>query len=271
MSRILPFDNSCSNVITSKDSNLFDSFETEVKNFISANQVSGDNSLNVSDFIDMVNENFGQLFNAFKYEIIKKEFSRLFYTEKYSVDINMAYYNNHYTIFIDVMDGSSSVYHAEVKLNDDDTLSIERIPYNKPFGFYSSFDRLLSSLAPQLLERLTIYRDYSNKFGIPKISNEPFFKHSFCSNGEVICVWLFPDGPKVIISIAEFLEKLKKNYAFDINKEEISFPFYRIINNYGTDIMKCIPIDLNDFTEEERRIIGISNGYVKKNCQKIDC
>ena len=55
MSRILPFDNSCSNVITSKDSNLFDSFETEVKNFISANQVSGDNSLNVSDFIDMVN------------------------------------------------------------------------------------------------------------------------------------------------------------------------------------------------------------------------
>ena len=35
--------------------------------------------------------------------------------------------------------------------------------------------------------------------------------------------------------------------------------------------MKCIPIDLNDFTEEERRIIGISNGYVKKNCQKIDC
>jgi len=270
MSRILSFDNSYLKVVPSNDSNLFRSFEKEVQDFISTSQVSGDNSLNVSDFIDMVNENFGQLFNAFKFDIIKKEFSSLFYNEKYSVDINMAYYNNHYTIFIDVMDGSSSVYHAEVKLNDDDTLSIERIPYNKPFAFYFCFDRLLSSLAPQLLERLTIYRDYSNKYGIPQISNEPFFKHSFCSNGVVIWVRLFPDGPKVIISIAEFLEKLKKNYVFDINKEEISFPFYKIINYYGTDIMKCIPIDLNTFTEEERRIIGISKGFVKKDCQKID-
>ena len=59
MSRILPFYNSYLNVITSNDSNLFRSFEKEVQDFVSANQVSEDNSLNVSDFIDMVNENFG--------------------------------------------------------------------------------------------------------------------------------------------------------------------------------------------------------------------
>ena len=59
MSRILPFDNSYLKVVPSNDSNLFRSFEKEVQDFISTSQVSGDNSLNVSDFIDMVNENFG--------------------------------------------------------------------------------------------------------------------------------------------------------------------------------------------------------------------
>ncbi len=226
-----------------------------------------DNIISVYDYIVRLGSNFRTLFRAFNFEDIQNELQKIFLDETYKVKVRMAGISNSYTMFIDIKDEYSVLYHARIALDDENRVSFDMVPISLDSEYSNDVDIAIFNMILDIINRLTIMRDYIKKYDISIISNKKISEEVFSRDGLKAYIKLMPEKVITTFNVIDYIKKIYNNYGFEFDKSVLpgkSMRMAKKIAENKLNLLNNIAVDLNELSNDSLRFVEDKKYMVKK-------